>query len=414
MSGRRRRFALVAGGGTAGHVVPAVAVALALQERRGSQSVELVGASRGLEARSPLTGDLPLTLLPGRGIVRRFDRASAWRNAGALAGLVLAMVRAAVIVARRRPAVVLSVGGYASVPTAIAAVALGVPVVVCNVDAVPGLANRLVGRLARAAAVAVPGTGLPRAVLTGAPVRPDVVAIAGNGVGGPSMQARRRLEIPLDRLVVVVVGGSLGARRLNEAALDLAVRWDSRDDVAIYHVVGRRDAPWAAGQLASPASRAGLSAPGPDGVRSAPAPANAAPANAAPAPGGLWYRQVAYEDRMALVYQAADVIVGRAGAMTVAELAVVGVPAVLVPLPGAPGDHQTANARVLASVGAAEIVPDGACSGARLGEVLCPILADQARRQAMAEAAASCGRPDAADAVATVVEAYARARGGSR
>lgn len=388
-----RRYALVAGGGTAGHVVPAVAVARALEARRGPGSVELVGARRGLEARSSLTADLPLTLLPGRGVVRRLDVASLARNAGAVAGLAVAGLRALALVAARRPAVVVSVGGYASVPVALAAVALGVPVVVCNVDAVPGLANRLVGRLARASGVAVPGTALPRARVTGAPVRPEIAAVAGAAADGPDPAARRQLGFPEGRQVVAVVGGSLGARRVNEAAIALAERWAARGDVAVHHVVGRRDQAWAAERWP-----AGVAPPSGDAPACAAGP-------------GLWYRQVPYEERMALVYRAADVVVGRAGAMTVAELATVGVPAVLVPLPGAPGDHQAANAAVLARAGAAVVVPDAECDGSRLAAELQVLLADDGRRRAMAVAAAGLGRPDAAESLATLAEAHAKAAG---
>jgi UDP-N-acetylglucosamine--N-acetylmuramyl-(pentapeptide) pyrophosphoryl-undecaprenol N-acetylglucosamine transferase len=118
---------------------------------------------------------------------------------------------------------------------------------------------------------------------------------------------------------------------------------------------------------------------------------------------------VAYEDRMPLVYAAADIVVCRAGAMTVAELAVVGVPAILVPLPGAPSDHQSANARVLERVGAAVLMPDPGCDGHRLSRVLAPLLGDPARLEAMGKAAHALGRADAAQAGAAVVEASARA-----
>lgn len=381
---RARRFALVAGGGTAGHVVPALAVAQALTRRRGPGSVELVGARRGLEATMSAVGALPMTLLGGRGISRRTDLASLVANLGALGELAGAVVTAMGIVLRRRPAVVVSVGGYASVPTALAALVLGVPVVVCNVDAVPGLANRLVGRVARACAVAYPGTALPRARCTGAPVRAEVVALAGSGPGGPRPEARQALGVPIDRVLVVVVGGSLGARRLNEAVLALAAAWAARGEVAVYHVVGRRDALWAAEQASA------LEGSGPLGA------------------GSLWYRQVPFEDRMDLLYQAADVVVGRAGAMTVAELAVVGLPAVLVPLPGSPGDHQRANASVLEALGAAIVLPDPECDAERLAACLDPLVADPARRRSMARAASTLGRPDAAGAVASLAEAHAR------
>ncbi len=389
---RTRRFALVAGGGTAGHLVPAVAVAEVLVDRRGPGSVELVGSRRGHEATRTAPVGIPSTLLPGRGIVRQFDPAGLLANARAVAGLSAAVIGAAALIVRRRPAVVVAVGGYASVPAALAAACAGVPVVVVNVDAVPGLANRVVARLARASAVAGAGTPLPRAVVTGAPVRAEVAALAGAGREGPSAEARRALGVPGDRILVVAVGGSLGARRINQAVLDLVERWQDRRDVAVYHIVGRRDAPWAAGEHPGAAGPAGAFGVG-DGA------------------AGLWYRQVAFEDRMPVVYRAADVVIGRAGAMTVAELATVGVPSVLVPLPGAPGDHQTANASVLAAVGGAVLVPDAQCDGVALAEVLGPVVADPKRRRAMAAAAAALGRPAAAEAVASVVEAHARPGG---
>lgn len=374
-----RRFALVAGGGTGGHLVPALAVARALSAGRGTDAVELVGSRRGLDATLLADAGIPVTLLPGRGIVRRIDPGALVRNAGAVAALLWALVLAVRVVSARRPAVVVAMGGYASVPVALAAAALRVPVVLVNVDAVPGAANRLVGRFAAAAAVAFPGTPLRRATMTGAPVRPEVAAVAHPSADVRDA-ARRALGLAEGRVVVGVVGGSLGARRINEAVIDLASRWRERDDVAVYHVVGRRDHEWA---LA-----------------------------ARPEVSGLDYRVVEYEDRMDLFYCAADVVVCRAGANTVAELSVVGVASVLVPLPGAPGDHQSLNARALAGVGAAVVLADPECTGERLAAELEALVADDGRRAGMAAAAAALGRPDAVDAVAALVEAHAR-RGGA-
>jgi UDP-N-acetylglucosamine:LPS N-acetylglucosamine transferase len=299
-------------------------------------------------------------------------------NLLAVCELAAALLMAGVVVLRRRPAVVVAMGGYACVPAAIAAVALGVPLVLVNVDAVPGAANRLVGRFARASAVAFEGTPLPRAVVTGAPVREEVLAVARPR---PSARedARRELGIPaIDRQVVAAVGGSLGAKRVNEAVLGLARAWEKRSDVAIYHVVGRRDAGWAREQAPSEE------------------------------PGALWYRQVAYEQRMALFYEAADVVVCRAGAGTVAELTIVGVPAVVVPLPGSPGDHQAANAAVLERAGAAVVVEDWACTPERLAAELDRILGDEGLMHAMRSAAAGLGRPDALSSVVALVESHAR------
>ena len=283
---------------------------------------------------------------------------------------------------------VVSVGGYASLPASFAAVVLGVPLVLVNVDAVPGAANRLFGRFARASAVGWEGNPLPRAVVTGTPVRAEITAVTH---GGPQRQAARRLlGMPPDRPTVAVFGGSLGARHLNQVVDDLVDRWKDRDDRSIYHIVGRRD--WDEFADAGP--------PG--------ATPGAGTAPAGTAGSGLHVTRVPYEERMAVVYTAADVVVCRAGAMTVAELAVAGVPSVLVPLPGAPGDHQTANARVLERAGAAVLMADEELDAGRLATVLDGLLGDADRLGAMADAAASMGRVDAAAAGARVVEANAR------
>jgi len=372
-----RRFALVAGGGTGGHLLPAVAVARALAAAQGAGAVEVVGSRRGLEG-DLLTGTgLRVTRLPGRGFARSLSPRTAVANAGAVAGLASAFVLAVALVARRRPAVVVAMGGYGCVPVALAAVMLGVPVVLVNLDAVPGAASRLVSRFARAAAVAFPGTALPRAVVTGAPVRPEIVA-AAHPDGPARTAARHALGLPPDRFVVGVVGGSLGSRTVNTAALALAGLWAGRADVAVYHVVGRRDMTWIG---AGPSSES----------------------------GGLVYRQVPYEERMALLYQAADVVISRAGASTISELAVVGLPGILVPLPGAPGDHQTANAEVLAAAGGAVIVPDAECTGARLADEIDALRSTPGRLDQMRAGAGSVGRPDAVAAVVEVVESHARA-----
>jgi UDP-N-acetylglucosamine:LPS N-acetylglucosamine transferase len=374
----KRRFALVAGGGTGGHLLPAVTVAQALAQVRGAGAVEIVGSRRGLEG-DLLTGSgLAVTRLPGRGFARSFGPRQVVANVGAAAALAWACAMAVALVGRRRPAVVVAMGGYGCVPVALAAAVLGIPVVLVNLDAVPGAASRLVGRFARAAAVAFPGTPLRHAVVTGAPVRPEIVAAAHPDAADRS-RARGTLGLPVERFVVGVVGGSLGAKTINEAALALAGLWAGRGDVAIYHVVGRRDADWAA--------------------------ASVPPAQ----PGGLVYRQVPYEDRMAEFYQAVDVVVGRAGAATVAELAVVGVPAVLVPLPGAPGDHQTANAGGLAAAGGAVVVPDPECSGERLADELRALRSPPGRLGEMGRAAGTLGRADAVAAIVAVVETHARA-----
>lgn len=366
---------VLAGGGTAGHVTPALAIAGALVAAgHDPAAIRFVGSRRGMERDLVPAAGFPVTLLPGRGIVRRFSR----DNLGAVAGLLAAAVQAVVLVGRWRPAAVVSVGGYAAAPAVVAAVVWRVPLVLAEANAVPGAVNRLAGRFAAASAVAFPGTPLPRAEVTGNPIRERMRSVER----GP--EARRAalaaLGYPPHVRLVVVAGGSLGAGRLNEATLGVAARWSGRADVALHHVVGARNADE-------------LAARRPD-----------------PPAGGLTYRQVAFEERMDVVYAAAEVAVHRAGANTVAELAAAGVPAVLVPLPGSPGDHQGRNARAMAEAGAAVVVDDAALDRDRLAAELDGLLADPDRLRRMGEAGRTLAVPDAAARVARLVEAHARER----
>jgi undecaprenyldiphospho-muramoylpentapeptide beta-N-acetylglucosaminyltransferase len=366
-----RRYAVVAGGGTAGHAVPALAVARALAAGgHDPTEIELIGSTRGPEG-AVLAGDeFGVTLLPGRGLVRRFRPRDLVQNAVTVGWLFVAMWRAFTAFARWRPKVALTVGGYASFPAGVAAVVRRVPLVVLNIDAVPGLTNRLLGRFASACAVGFDGTPLPRAVTTGTPVRDFIAGVDRTPEG--RAEARQKLGLPDGTPVVAVFGGSLGARRVNLAAVELARRWAGRGDRAIYHITGARDFDEMQGRVGSTA------------------------------------RLVAYEERMDLLYAAADLMVCRAGAMTVAELAVAGVPAVLVPLPGAPGDHQTHNAQALVNAGAAVLLPDAECDADRLAPLVDGLLDDPAALERMGSAARSLGHLDAAARVAEMVEARAR------
>jgi undecaprenyldiphospho-muramoylpentapeptide beta-N-acetylglucosaminyltransferase len=367
-------WVLIAGGGTAGHLLPGLAVARELVARgHDPAAVHFVGARRGIEAELVPAAGFDITLLPGRGVQRRLTL----ENLGALWGLVRAMGMAVGLVRRRRPAVVLTLGGFASVAVALAAVLWRVPLVVAEQNARAGAANRLVARRAVACAVPFAETDLPRAVVTGNPVRDEILAA---GRHRDVAAARRELGLPEDRVVIVAFAGSLGSRRLNAAVEGAAAAWSARSDLAIHHVVGARD--W--------------------DTRNTPD---------TPDTPGLVYRAVRYESRMDLALAAADLVVSRSGGTTVAELAVVGVPSVLVPLPIATRDHQTANAGPLVRAGAAVLVPDDELDADRLVREVAHLLADGpdglARR---ADAARSLGRPDAAAAVADLVEDAARGR----
>ena len=380
MTDRRPRcLALITGGGTAGHTNPGIALAQALVAAGvESDAVHFVGGRRGNEGELVAAAGFTIDLLPGRGIQRRLTAT----NLASAVELARGLARAVRIVGRRRPAVVVCLGGYAAAGATAAAVLRRIPIVVSEQNARASAVNRLFGRWAAVCALPFPGTDLPSGVVTGNPVRRAVVDAVQ---GLDRAEARRQLGLPPDRVVVAAWAGSLGATRLNEAVSDLARRWASRSDVTIYHVVGRRD--W---------DRFGGPPPG--------------------SAGGLDYRVVAYEDRMDRLLVASDVAVCRSGASTVAELAIAALPSVLVPLPGAPRNHQFHNATELVEAGGAIRLADAEVDGARLGQVLAPLISDGDRRRAMATAAASVARPDAADRVARLVLdlAAASAPGGAR
>jgi UDP-N-acetylglucosamine--N-acetylmuramyl-(pentapeptide) pyrophosphoryl-undecaprenol N-acetylglucosamine transferase len=379
---------VIAGGGTGGHIVPSLQIARALVARgHPAGTIELFGSRRGQEAALWPTLEFPFTLLPGRGIRRSLRLRALVDNAGAVLGLLGATAAAIVSFLGRRPRVAVVVGGYASFPAGVAALLTRVPMVLVNTDAVPGAVNGLLGRFAAANAVAFPGTALPRAVVTGTPVRPELDGLDRSPAG--RREARVMLGLPEERRTLAAFGGSLGARRINAAVADLASRWFDRRDLSLYQVAGRRDYAQFAQEESAP-------------EEVAPGEGNSA------VPGGLAYRVVPFEDRMPVLYRAADLCVCRAGAMTVAELLVCGVPAILVPLPGAPRDHQTRNAEALVAAGAAILVPDAECSADRLEIELTALLSDADRLAAMGEAARRLGHPDAAATVAELVDAHAR------
>lgn len=373
---------VVTGGGTAGHVLPAITVARALVEAgHDPSSVRFVGSRRGMEARLVPEAGFEVTLLPGRGV----ERAPTVRSALAIAELACATLLAAVLLARLRPRVVVAVAGYASVPASLAAAALRIPVVVVNIDAVPGAANRLVGRFAKASAVAWPGTRLPRAVVTGPPVRREVLELDRSAAGRAS--ARSSLGIAADRFLVLVTGGSLGARSVNDGALALASDLALDPRLAIYHVSGARDHE----RVAAAAGTLGLDAA-----------------------HGLDYRLVGYEGAMPAVLAAADLVVARAGASTLAEICAAGIASVLVPLPGAPADHQRRNAEILERAGAAVVVEDAALVLHGLAPVVSSLASDPGRVASMGAAARLLAPGDGAARVAAVVDEVAKGAGGPR
>ena len=359
MSGR----VTVMAGGTGGHVFPALATAQELA-RRGWE-VSWLGVPDSFESRLVPRYGFPLDLVPVRKIRGQGPRA--WVVAPL--HLAAAAFHSARALRRRRPGVVLGMGGFVSGPGGVVSWLLGYPLVVHEQNAIPGLTNRWLSRIASRVLEAFPGS-FPagrRAQAVGNPVRHGIVTV-------PAPEARLAGRLGPPRLLVV--GGSLGAQVLNEALPPAIARLPVAARPLVRHQAGR-----------------GKVAAAEDAYRAA----------------GVAASISEFLDDMAEAYAWADLVVCRAGALTVSELAAVGVPAVLVPYPHAVDDHQTRNAAYLADAGAALLLPQPALSAERLAATLANLLGDRPRLLAMAQAARRLARPDAAERVADACEEVLRA-----
>ncbi len=321
-----------AGGGTAGHVMPALAVAEKL--RQTGHEISFVGARRGVEAELVKKNNFEIVLLPGRGIKRSFSPASIWWNLRAVLELIVAFGSNFTYFLRDRPAVAVIVGGYGASPTALTSVVLGIPMVVVQVDSHAGVVNKFAARFARVSALANESVQLPHGVVVGVPVRERIL----NVVRSPSSREKAcaSLEIQSSRKTVVVMSGSLGSKTINNAVSGLVDQWNSRDDLSIVHIGGLRNK---------------TDLPKSDSQK-------------------LEYRYFDYLDNIDDLYAAANVIVSRAGANSVAEIGALGIPSVFIPLPNAPSDHQTKNAEPLVEIGLARILPDQDCNPSSLANVI--------------------------------------------
>ncbi|WP_417233552.1 undecaprenyldiphospho-muramoylpentapeptide beta-N-acetylglucosaminyltransferase [Arthrobacter sp.] len=367
--------AVMAGGGTAGHVSPLLAMADALRTARPGINVRVVGTPTGMETRLvPAAGyDLetiarvPLPRRPSLDLLKLPFRFAA-------------AVRGAKDILRRAEAdVVVGVGGYVCTPVYLAARSLRIPVVVHEANAKAGLANKVGARFAARVGTAFEGTGLPGAELVGMPMRPQ---IAGLDRAAARADARRALGLDPDLPTLVVTGGSSGALSVNTALIGGLRRLVGGPGAAVpgfqvLHVTG-------AGKGIRDDDGAPVAWPG--------------------------YHQVEYVDGMEQAYAAADLLVARGGAGTVCEIAAVGLPAVLVPLPIGNGE-QALNARGLQAAGAARVVPDEEFTEDYVATVLPGLLGDAAALHTMAEAARGQGIRDAAQRMAAMVLDAAAAPG---
>ncbi|MBL8135684.1 MAG: undecaprenyldiphospho-muramoylpentapeptide beta-N-acetylglucosaminyltransferase [Acidobacteria bacterium] len=354
---------LFAGGGTGGHLYPGIAVADELRRRDPATVVSFVGTARGLESRVVPALGLPLDLIRSAGLKGK-SVAALLRG---LALLPLSALDAWRVLSARRPDVVVGVGGYSSGPVLLLAALRGLPTLLMEQNTAPGFTNRRLAPWVRAAALSYeetlqyfPGKG----VVTGNPVRHEFLQALEAGDDA----ARNDGEVR-----VLIVGGSQGARAINDAMIAAAPLL-AGTRLVVTHQTGERDLTRVR-----------------DGYAAAGVAATVEPF---------------FHDMNARM-RAADVLVARAGASTLAELTVLGRASVLVPLPTAADDHQRKNARVLAEAGAAEVIEEKDLSGAALAQILISLAGDPLRRRAMADHARSLGRPDAAARVADRISALA-------
>ncbi len=355
---------MISGGGTGGHIFPAIAIANAVRTKRPGTEFLFVGAEGKMEMEKVPAAGYPIEGLPIRG----FQRRAMLRNIGLPLRLARSVLKARRLVRTFKPDVVVGVGGYASGPTLLAAQRAGVPTLIQEQNSYPGATNRMLARRADRICVAYSGMEryfpADRIRLTGNPVRQEVVRLAGK-----RPRAMEHFGLREDAPVLFVTGGSLGARGIN---LGIEAALPSLRSAGVQVI-------WQTGN------------PFLERARKAVAEAGITDCKVMP-----------FVDRMDLAYAAADLVVARAGAISVSELCLVHVPAILVPLPTAAEDHQTHNARALTDSGAGVLVKD-ANTVQELGPAILRLIGDAQERDRISLAMAAMGRADAAEIIADEV-----------
>lgn len=378
-SGASSIFAVIAGGGTSGHIVPALAIAeLLVESGYAPESLYFVGSDRGVEVALLADSPYPHTFLRVDGLQRSLSPRSLARTAAMIPMMWRAVRTARGLLASLRPKVVVSVGGYASIPATRAAHQLAIPVVTCSYDRRPGLATRLQSRYAVTSAVAYMPSGLTNAQLTGAPVR---AALRHLDRSMSRSAARLRLKIAEHRQLVVVMGGSLGSAVLNSTLRGVVELWAGRGDLSILHLSGAR---YLADEIPDLNSPIGAESEQID------------------------YQRLAYCENMADVYAAADLIISRAGASSVAEIATVGVPSILIPWKNAAENHQQTNAEWLVERGGAVMLNEDNLSVPTLSGVIADLLAHPQRLTQLGERAFELGALHRECSIARVITDAAR------
>ena len=359
---------ILAGGGSAGHISPMVATAEALRAADPGVTLACVGTPKGIESTVVPQAGLDLTFIPAVPFPRALNL-DLLTMPGRLAGAVMAAGR---ILKKHKAQVVVGFGGYASLPVYLAAKSMRIPVVVHEQNPLPGLANRIAARFADRVCVSFPDTPLPKGEYVGLPVRAAI-----SELDRPALRdtARREFGLPSTGPVLLVSGGSQGAASINRA-LDEAMSDLLAAGVSILHVLGLKN------MTPTTIARTDVGA-------------------------GAVYEPVAYVNQMERAYAAADLMVGRSGAGTVVETAIVGLPGIFVPLPHGNGE-QARNATSLVDAGGCVLIPDRELTADRLRDEVLRIIQHEDVLTRMAAAGRGIVPADAAQRVAAIVLEAAR------
>ena len=362
---------LIAGGGTAGHVIPAVAIGKALYDKgvlKKENEIHFVGSKRGVGREIVNEAGVEMSVLPGRGIQRKIT----FRNVLSIVSLFLAFFRASIMIFRAKPEIIVVMGGYASLACGLAGKLLKVPLLVAEQNAVPGATNKIIARFAEVSAVSFEGVDLPNSVLTGNPLRSEILHFI-------ETDSRRdtRQELGVNgRTMITVFGGSLGARHLNETVFELSQYWGGKA-ISIYHIVGIRDWPEFSQLTQKPI-------------------------------GDVEYKMIEYMNDLTTLIGAADLVISRAGATSVSEITALGIPSILIPLPNSPGNHQEENARFFEKNGSALLLPDHELSCVSLSNKISYLLDNESILPEMVErtrgVACLTAGEDIVDLISSIIE----------
>ena len=366
---------IITGGGTGGHIYPALAIAKGILEQWPEAEILYLGTAQGLEA----------DIVPKSGInfqeitVQGFARPYSWRTVLSALMAIRGVFQAYAWVRRFKPDLVVGTGGYVCGPVVLASFFRGVPTVIHEQNAMPGVTNRILARFADAICVtfaeAIPYfSNREKIHLTGLPVRAEII----QAQRGPALAA---LGLAADKTTVVITGGSRGARKINQAVVAALPSFMHRSDLQFYHIAGPKEF----ADTVSALREIGIDPERPEN-----------------------YHIVPYLYQMENALAAADLIIGRAGASFLAEAMLRGLPAILIPYPFAAADHQTYNARAIEGHGAALVITDQELNGEKLTSVLQTLTDDPDQRLRMARAAKILGRENALNEILQVIASISR------